>query len=50
MDFLPLQNMICAGDKLEDSLSAKDKHVVVIGGGILVLIVLGLLTDREQNQ
>ena len=33
MDFLPLQNMICAGDKLEDSLSAKDKHVVVIGGG-----------------
>ena len=33
MDFLPLQNMICAGDKLEDSISAKDKHVVVIGGG-----------------
>ena len=33
MDFLPLQNMICAGDKLEHSLSAKDKHVVVIGGG-----------------
>ena len=25
--------MICAGDKLEHSLSAKDKHVVVIGGG-----------------
>ena len=33
MDFLPLQNMICAGDKLEDSLTARDKHVVVIGGG-----------------
>ncbi len=33
MDFLPLQNMICAGDKLEHSLSAKGKHVVVIGGG-----------------
>ena len=24
---------VCAGDKLEHSLSAKDKHVVVIGGG-----------------
>ena len=42
--------MICAGDKLEDSLSAKDKHVVVMEEELLVLIVLGLLTGREQNQ
>jgi len=33
MDFLPLQNMVCAGDKLDDFLTAHNKHVVVIGGG-----------------
>ena len=35
MDFLTLQNRLCEGDVVypEDSISAKDKHVVVIGGG-----------------
>jgi glutamate synthase (NADPH/NADH) small chain len=35
MDFLTLQNKICEGDTIdqESEISAKDKHVVVIGGG-----------------
>ena len=35
MDFLTLQNKICEGDdpKSKDKITAKDKHVVVIGGG-----------------
>jgi len=33
MDFLPLQNKRVAGDKGVAELWAKDKHVVVIGGG-----------------
>ncbi len=33
MDFLPLQNRVNAGDKLREQISAKDKHVIVIGGG-----------------
>ena len=35
MDFLTLQNKICEGDdiKLEDDFNAKNKNVVVIGGG-----------------
>ncbi len=34
MDFLPLQNKQVAGDNLNgDFLTAKDKHVVIIGGG-----------------
>jgi glutamate synthase (NADPH/NADH) small chain len=33
MQFLPLQNRRNAGDKNVPELSAKDKHVVVIGGG-----------------
>ena len=33
MDFLPLQNKVNAGDKLEDQIKATGKHVVVIGGG-----------------
>ena len=35
MDFLTLQNKKCEGDKIQDKekISAKDKHVVVIGGG-----------------
>jgi len=33
MDFLPLQNRRNAGDKGVPELWAKDKHVVVIGGG-----------------
>jgi glutamate synthase (NADPH/NADH) small chain len=32
MEFLPLQNKVNAGDKI-DVISAKGKHVVVIGGG-----------------
>lgn len=35
MDFLPLQNRRVAGDKIPDSefISAKGKHVIIIGGG-----------------
>jgi len=33
MEFLPLQNKRVAGDKAVPALSAKGKHVVVIGGG-----------------
>jgi glutamate synthase (NADPH/NADH) small chain len=35
MDFLPLQNKRCEGDSIPDSefISAKDKRVVIIGGG-----------------
>jgi glutamate synthase (NADPH/NADH) small chain len=35
MDFLPLQNKRCEGDTIPDTefISAKDKHVVIIGGG-----------------
>ncbi|MBS0265141.1 MAG: glutamate synthase subunit beta, partial [Planctomycetes bacterium] len=35
MEFLPLQNKRCEGDTIPDSqfISAKDKHVVIIGGG-----------------
>jgi glutamate synthase (NADPH/NADH) small chain len=33
MDFLPLQNKRVAGDAGVAPLSAKDKHVIVIGGG-----------------
>lgn len=34
MEFLPMQNRICEGDSKPDNfISAKDKHVVIIGGG-----------------
>jgi len=33
MEFLPQQNQVDAGDKLNDQIMAKGKHVVVIGGG-----------------
>ncbi len=33
MEFLPQQNKVVAGDKLEGQISAAGKHVVVIGGG-----------------
>ena len=33
MQLLPQQNRIDAGDKVKDAISAKDKHVIVIGGG-----------------
>jgi glutamate synthase (NADPH) small chain len=33
MEFLPLQNKVNAGDKLEHQIRADGKHVIVIGGG-----------------
>src|SRR2546421_2235026 len=33
MDFLPQQNKVNLGDKVENQLTAKDKHVVILGGG-----------------
>jgi glutamate synthase (NADPH/NADH) small chain len=33
MEFLAQQNRVVAGDKVKKQISAKDKHVIVIGGG-----------------
>ncbi len=33
MDFLPQQNKVVAGDQVPGQISAKGKHVIVIGGG-----------------
>ncbi len=33
MEFLPQQNKVVAGDKVKGQILARDKHVVVIGGG-----------------
>jgi glutamate synthase (NADPH/NADH) small chain len=33
MEFLPQQNRVCEGDSVPDQISAKGKHVVIIGGG-----------------
>jgi glutamate synthase (NADPH/NADH) small chain len=33
MEFLPLQNRVVAGDRIEDQIVATGRHVVVIGGG-----------------
>ena len=34
MEYLPMQNRVCEGDeKSQDFIDAKDKHVVIIGGG-----------------
>jgi glutamate synthase (NADPH/NADH) small chain len=35
MDYLPLQNKLCEGDPVSknEQINAKDKHVVIIGGG-----------------
>ena len=33
MEFLPQQNKVNAGDKLEGQIRADGKHVIVIGGG-----------------
>jgi len=34
MDYLPMQNKICEGDPRPNNfISAKDKHVIIIGGG-----------------
>src|SRR5690606_13719031 len=33
MEYLPQQNRINMGDNLPDAINAKDKHVVIIGGG-----------------
>ena len=34
MDYLPMQNRLCEGDSKPDHfIDAKDKHVVIIGGG-----------------
>ncbi|MCF7818349.1 MAG: glutamate synthase subunit beta [Kiritimatiellales bacterium] len=33
MEFLPQQNKLVAGDQVEEKISAKDKNVIVIGGG-----------------
>jgi glutamate synthase (NADPH/NADH) small chain len=33
MEFLPQQNKVVAGEKLKEQILARDKHVIVIGGG-----------------
>lgn len=33
MEYLTQQNRICAGDSVEDQISAEGKHVLIVGGG-----------------
>src|SRR5690349_19056071 len=33
MEFLTQQNRVCEGDRLSEQISAKGKHVVILGGG-----------------
>ena len=33
MEFLPQQNRVVAGDRVREQIVAKDRHVVIIGGG-----------------
>ncbi len=49
MEFLTLQNRRCEGDQIADSdfISAKDKHVVIIGGGDTGADCLG--TSHRQD-
>jgi glutamate synthase (NADPH/NADH) small chain len=47
MEFLPQQNKANAGDKLKGQISAKGKHVIVIGGGDTGSDCVG--TSRRQG-
>ena len=48
MDYLPMQNHLCEGDqKPADFINAKDKHVVIIGGGDTGADCLGT-ANRQQ--
>jgi glutamate synthase (NADPH/NADH) small chain len=49
MDFLPLQNKRCEGDRVPDNqfISAKGKHVVIIGGGDTGADCLGTVHRQE---
>ncbi len=48
MDYLPMQNHLCEGDqKVADFIDAKDKHVVIIGGGDTGADCLGT-ANRQQ--
>ena len=49
MDFLEPNNKKVAGDEVANFISAKDKHVVVIGGGDTGQIVSELLIDMVQH-
>jgi glutamate synthase (NADPH/NADH) small chain len=33
MDYLPQQNKLNLGDKVDNQITAKDKHVIILGGG-----------------
>ena len=49
MEYLTLQNKRCEGDDIadDDFISAKDKHVVIVGGGDTGADCLG--TANRQN-
>ncbi len=48
MDYLPMQNKLCEGDSKPDNfISAKGKHVIIIGGGDTGADCLG--TANRQN-
>src|SRR6516165_9103963 len=51
MDYLPLQNKRCEGDTISDSefISAKDKRVVIIGGGDTGADCLGTAHRQEAR-
>ncbi len=46
MEYLPLANRVCAGDADVSTIDAKDKHVIVIGGGDTGADCLGTATRQ----
>lgn len=50
MEYLPMQNKICEGDSKPDNfITAKDKHVVIIGGGDTGADCLGTANRQEAK-
>jgi glutamate synthase (NADPH/NADH) small chain len=47
MEFLPQQNKVNLGDGLQDQISAKGKHVVILGGGDTGADCLGTSVRQE---
>ena len=49
MDYLPQSNKVCHGDKVPDQITAKDKHVIIIGGGDTGADCLGTATRQAPK-
>lgn len=46
MEYLPQSNKVCHGDAVPEQITAKDKHVVIIGGGDTGADCLGTATRQ----